>query len=208
MKNIILFLLLFSSAIAYSQVGIGTITPTETLDIDGSLRIRETFPGTATEIVKLGGLDVNGVFHEVQIGTNLVLKDGVLRAKTPFDHSFGSINFTGSAVDKDNLNLLLGPGQANEGKTIIKITKTNPNQNINIIRITGSGAYDGQQIWLLSLLDGNLRIMRGLETETEYTGTIRGQTSDNVLFKKYEVAHLVYDGAINRWYVMGANLRP
>ena len=41
MKKIILFTLLIYPMLSFSQVGIGTETPTRTLDINGNLRIRE-----------------------------------------------------------------------------------------------------------------------------------------------------------------------
>ena len=47
MKNLIFFLLFFP-LIGYSQIGIGTETPTRTLDINGDLRIRNT-PATTRE---------------------------------------------------------------------------------------------------------------------------------------------------------------
>lgn len=40
MKNILRYIILLSSVVAFSQVGIGTVTPTKMLDIDGNLRLR------------------------------------------------------------------------------------------------------------------------------------------------------------------------
>lgn len=48
MKNLTKFLFLFIPMVALSQVGIGTASPSEDLDIDGSIRVRDLNEGYIT----------------------------------------------------------------------------------------------------------------------------------------------------------------
>jgi hypothetical protein len=60
-------LLLFSSSILFSQVGIGTVTPSETLDVIGNIEysgalMPNNLPGTANEILLSGGANSPSVW--------------------------------------------------------------------------------------------------------------------------------------------------
>ena len=204
MKNKLLFILLFSSALTYSQVGIGTTSPTETLDIDGTLRVRDPTP-TGINALKIGGLDANGVFHEITVGANLFLENNVLSArKTPFVHSFGSIVLEGVTEDYYGVDLKLGIGEANEGKSIIKISHPS-RSSLKIFQI--AGGYDGQQIWLLTARPSTINALTNIEihvTTSNQAGLIRGTT---MFIGNYEMVHMVYDASITtggKWLIMSS----
>ena len=59
------------------RVGIGTNSPTNTLDIDGTLRIRTLNAVTSTGIL---GIDANGVAERITLGSGLSLVNDVLTA--------------------------------------------------------------------------------------------------------------------------------
>src|SRR5690554_4448388 len=202
MKKIITIALIAIISPIYSQVGIGTIEPTETLDIDGTLRVRATAPQIGTELVKIGGLDVNGVFHEIAIGLNLILKNNTLSVKTPFDHSYGSIHLE-AAFDFNDVDLKLNEGEENEGKTIIKISYTPPNNaplpTAYIWSIKDAGIRHGQQIWLLC----DTREIRFLTTGDPENppGHILGYAPYNPKVNRNEIVNFVYDGEIKKWRI-------
>ena len=69
MKYLILSFFLVSNLIV-AQVGIGTTSPQETLDINGSIRVSNTSKSPASKIM---GADSGGTLNEVVIGDNLEL---------------------------------------------------------------------------------------------------------------------------------------
>lgn len=202
MKKIITIALIAIISPIYSQVGIGTIEPTETLDIDGTLRVRATAPHIGTELVKIGGLDANGVFHEIAIGTNLILKNNTLSVKIPFDHSYGSIHLEGS-IYFENVDLKLNEGEENEGKTIIKISFDDPSNRplptFDIRSLKIDGIRDGQQIWILC----DTREIRFLTTGDPENppGHILGYAPYNPKVNRNEIVNFVYDGEIKKWRI-------
>lgn len=164
--------------------------------------MRATAPQIGTELVKIGGLDVNGVFHEIAIGLNLILKNNTLSVKTPFDHSYGSIHLE-AAFDFNDVDLKLNEGEENEGKTIIKISYTPPNNaplpTAYIWSIKDAGIRHGQQIWLLC----DTREIRFLTTGDPENppGHILGYAPYNPKVNRNEIVNFVYDGEIKKWRI-------
>ena len=187
-----LFLAIFlASNFCFSQVGINTTTPSETLEVNGTLKINTTNQASVTT-TELGGISASGVFRTIDIGTNLILQNNVLSSKSAFDHSFGTISFT---VKKNhNVDLLLDAGELNEGKSIIRINNTDPDTEITGI----SYGYDGQHIWLYPQ-DGKLTL-KTLNTDSLVANRIEVNAKPGCLV--YGMIELVYDGTRNIWIIM------
>jgi hypothetical protein len=203
-KNLNLFnfsiitLFLFST-ITYSQVGIGTTDPQETLHVEGTLRITNTNQGSV-DAIKIGGIDENGTYREITIGENIALKENVLSATSAPRYTFGSITLP-SGRDHHNVDLLLEPGEANHGVNIIRVFASNNTHDKP--RFSGIKAgVDGQVIWLYPQPDldelelrkdhnGSLEVNRILESDK-----MKAKTDDNEMIK------LIYDGYRQRWVLM------
>ena len=187
----ILFLLLLSLK-GYSQVGIGTTSPAETLHVSGTMRIESTAQKSVIT-TKIGGLDNFGTFRQIDIGSFLVLTDNKLSTKNPSDEYFGSISLP--IKDNDNVNLLMGPGETNEGKSIIRIFNDLLGDSI----ITGIAAgYDGQHVWLypqngkIDLKSDDVNSLPANRIE------VNSLTGGNV----YCMIEIVYDSVRGKWIIM------
>jgi hypothetical protein len=66
MKNWILFSLFFLLKITYAQVGINTVKPTETLDVNGKLRLRNL--PINNQVSYLVSTDTSNVIHKIDKG--------------------------------------------------------------------------------------------------------------------------------------------
>lgn len=187
----VLFLLLLSLKV-YSQVGIGTSSPTETLHVAGTLRIDSTAQKSVIT-TKIGGMDNFGTFRQIDIGSFLVLTDNKLATKDPSDQYFGSISLP--IKDNNNVNLLMGPGEANEGKSIIRIF----NDLLGDSLITGIAAgYDGQHLWLYPQ-DGKIDLMpddlNSLPANRIEANSLSGGNM-------YCMIEIVYDSVRGKWIIM------
>lgn len=185
-----LLLLVFSIPLV-AQVGINNTDPQETLHVTGTVRIETTDQATVTTD-KLFGLDSNGTLREIAVGTNLILNNNTLYAKSGFDHAFGSVSFI--LRNQNNVDLLLDPGEANFGKSIIRIFNSDPDTVITGI----SGGYDGQHIWIyaqsgrVTFTDNSLLSLAGNRIER----------NDKMGAKQWAMIELVYDGTRAKWIVM------
>jgi hypothetical protein len=185
-----LLLLVFSIPLV-AQVGINNTDPQETLHVNGTVRIETTDQATVTTD-KLFGLDSNGTLREIAVGTNLILDDNTLYAKSGFDHAFGSVSFV--LEDQHNVDLLLDPGEANFGKSIIRIINTDPDTTITGI----SGGYDGQHIWIYAQAG---KVTLSPNDILSLVGN-RIEINDKLGAKAWGMIELVYDGTKGKWIVM------
>jgi hypothetical protein len=189
--------LLFVSGFGFSQVGVGTTNPQETLHVNGTLRVTNTNHGSVNTI-KIGGLDENGTYREIIVGTNLSLKNNVLSATSAPNYNFGSITLTPN--NNHNVDLLLEPGEANHGVNIIRVYGSG---NTTSRKITGIKAgVDGQVIWLYPqhpMADLDL-----MPNNTNSFPANRILSADKMTPKtdKNEMIKLIYDAQRSRWVVM------
>ena len=191
MKRPQILAIFLATSFCFSQVGINTTTPSETLEVNGSLKVNNTAQGTVTT-TKIAGLNSTGNFRDIAVGTNLILQNNVLSSKSAIDHSFGTISFT---VKKNlDVDLLLDAGELNEGKSIIRINNTAGDTEITGIK----DGYDGQHIWL-SPQDGKLTI-KTLNTDSLVANRIELNAKPGCLV--YGMIELVYDGTRNIWIIM------
>lgn len=192
MKKLLIISMLLVCATTIAQVGIGTINPQETLDVNGTSQFRVTNQsGVAT--IKLGGLDENGVFREIYVGTNLKLTNNTLSASSDSKFSFGEIEINvGNSSPIDNVDLNIRTGEVNEDKSIIRIYS-----NRNNIQFSGIKAgEDGQHLWLYPQ-DGKIKLK---DNDNGSDSSNRFESSLDI--EQYEMAHLVYDGARGKWIIM------
>ncbi|MBU2940950.1 hypothetical protein KO494_15475 [Lacinutrix sp. C3R15] len=193
MKKLLIISMLLVCAKTIGQVGIGTTNPQETLDVNGTTQFRVTNQsGVAT--IKLGGLDENGVFREIYIGTNLMLNNNTLSASSNPKFSFGAIDLGRGDDEFDDVDLRIGAGEENEDKTIIRIYAGNDD-----VKFTGIKAgEDGQHIWLYPQ-DGKLELK---DDDDDSAESNQIESNSSLKPEKYEMIHLVYDGERSKWIVM------
>jgi hypothetical protein len=191
-----LFLLLFfcNPTIIFSQVGIGTVDPLATLDVNGTIMIRTTNQAITT--IKIGGLDDSGAFREIEIGNNIILKDNVLSAQIN-SHSFGNITTDDNISNElHNVDLLIGPGEMNANYSIIRLQIADGNGDIKFTGI--KAGFDGQSVWLYPQ-DGKLELK---ENDANSLNETQIEKNKGMKADQYNMIQIVYDAARNRWNIM------
>lgn len=191
MRKILVPAIMLLTILGYSQVGINTTTPQATLDVNGSLRITNTSDATVTS-TKLTGLSENGTVRDISLGSNLLLNNNTLSAKSGLDYSFGAVTFT---VKKNHdVDLLLGSGEANEGKSIIRVNNTSGDTEITGIK----AGYDGQSLYIYPQ-SGKLDL---LGNDTNSSPLNRIEENNKSGGKIYSMIQIVYDGTRGKWIIM------
>lgn len=197
MKTLCCFTLVILPAFVFSQVGINTTTPLDTLHINGTVRIENTSSSTAT---KLMGANNNGTINDVIVGQNLALTTGTLHAFGSASYGIISFPITDGPVNEEFHNQDIGIDGINQDKTVFRLTG-----RTNSYRFTGiSGGTDGRHIILLNIPSVNFRL------ENEDTNSL-AENRIITLSGGFEStsgqgsAELVYDGTLQRWFLI--NLR-
>ena len=191
MRKLLAPAIIMFTVLGYSQVGINTTSPQATLDVNGSLRITNTSDITVTS-TKLTGLSENGTVRDISIGSNLLLVNNTISAKSGLDYSFGSVTF--SVKKNHNVDLLLGPGETNEGKSIIRINNTSGDTEITGIK----AGYDGQSLWIYPQ-SGKIDLL-GNDTNSSALNRIEENNKNGG--KIYSMIQIVYDGTRGKWIIM------
>ena len=194
MKNLApIFIALLIGYISTAQVGINTTEPTATLDVNGTLRLRDAEKGPneviATRIV---GIDDSGNIVQVEVAENLILENNTIRANDKI-LTIGDIEPIGIPVISD-LNLIIWPGEPNEDKSVIRIRSI-----LGDVIVTGIAAgQDGQTIWLypttgdLTFIPNSLLSLFGNRIEN----------NSNLVVQQYEMVKLMYDATRSKWIIM------
>ncbi|TYB80350.1 hypothetical protein ES676_01400 [Bizionia saleffrena] len=197
MKHLIVITLLFAFTEMMGQVGINTLNPEETFDVNGTSKFRTTDQAEITT-TKIGGLDDNGVFREITIGTNLKLQSNTLSSYGNPRYSFGEItlDYNSSNGKFDNVDLLIGSGESNEDKNIIKIKVTDTDGDSEFTGIK-AGA-NGQHIWLYPLHD-KLKLKKNDEGSL---GPNQIEANIKTDLEQYDMIELLYDGTREKWIIM------
>lgn len=200
----ILFSLLLTLP-ALAQVGINTTTPTETLDVDGTARIRQITQsspnfggGDRIIIAEPDGTLSKAAFSPstTSIDTN---GDIVINAATSPTYGFAefTLSHNSSNFEYHNLDLDLGVGEANEAITVVRFDNTN-NRTFRITGITGG--TPGRHILLFNPSSSGMTF---LQEDTNSTAENRIFAFQNSLgVGAPGVAELVYDGIAERWVVI------
>ena len=196
MKNII-YIFIFAPFFVFSQVGINTTTPQETLDVVGTLRVSNT---TSCMPNKISGTNGNGVLTDVVVGNNLELTGNVLNSTATGSAYYfvATISLPGNLSNEVYNNLDLDLLGANASKTLFRLIDRTASYHITGI----SGGTDGRHIVLYNVSASNLKIYdqdaRSLASNRIITlnGGFVGTSGEGT-------AELVYDGAQSRWILIG-----
>lgn len=137
MKKLISTLALLTSVMTYSQVGINTTTPTNDLDVNGGVRVRNLTEGTVQS--KSNG-DLESVPYKVYAfavidKSGTILKQKGVSSVTVLGGGSFRINFTNPMADNDYIILSMG-----KNRTVTYDTVTNGSVVVNMS--SNSGTYD------------------------------------------------------------------
>ena len=213
-NHIILFLLL--PLYGLTQVGIGTTTPTETLEVNGTMKVNNLSPSSVST-TQIMGVDNQGVFHIITIGDNLTLNNNVLDAEFGIgggsgdddddDFSFGEIVLEANE-EHHNVDLLIGNNpvtDVNREHEVIRISSTDGDDDD--IEITGFVAgFDGQNVWLYAQ-NGDVKL-KDNEVDTSIInpdGSLPAnkiEKNGKMKIDQWELMRIVYDGQLEKWVIM------
>ncbi len=190
----LLYIFIITPFFLFSQVGINTTIPQETLHVAGTLRVTNT----TTEIpTKLTGMDSNGTMTDVVIGTNLQLSGNVLNASGSGFYFAATKSLPGGSSGEEYNNLDLDLLVTNIDRTLFRLTDRTAGYEITGI----AGGTNGRDIVLFNVSTSNLKI---------YDEDIRSIATNRIITLKggfvgtsgQGTAELVYDGALNRWILI------
>jgi len=192
--------LLFISIISYSQVGIGTVSPQETLHINGTARV-DSLQSNNQNSVLLTGIDTNNTLQEITVGDNLLLQEGVLSATTSNIYDLAVIDdeYIGNTFNNLDLDLT----GVNADVTVFILNEIGP--DIGGFRITGiQGGTDGRLI-VLKLLQVNANM--NLISEFTPGGELSAPENRIRILNTTSVSNfgsftLVYSGLLQRWIMI------
>lgn len=196
-----LLIVIFSilTAPVFAQVGIGTTEPTTMLDVNGTIMVESAI--IDKNVDALVAADENGVLTTIDLGQNLVMNEGRISYRSSSFYSMGVQDLSGISVlpggITSNLDVNIDPGEANEGKIVIKLINTPGN-----IKITGiQGGYDGRHLYLYQDDKSTLTIlnMSDLSLPGNQVDTLTG-SSFNI--SGQGMIELVYDGPTSKWVVI------
>lgn len=197
MKKNTLWVLLCLSSICYAQVGIGTNDPQETLHVNGDV-IVDGFGTTDSNV--LVGADDQGTLTTLDLGNNLIIKDNKLTlVRSPY-YGIGEMDISGITVlgqHTHDLDLQLGVGEINEGKTVINVYGTPSN-----IKLTGiQDGTDGLHLFFYHTDSNNIFF----EDQTSVNSLLsQPENRINVLASSETISgqgsvELIYDGDSQKW---------
>jgi len=195
----LLYIFIITPLFLFSQVGINTTTPQETLHVEGTLCVSNTSSKTAD---KLSGTDPNGVLSDINVGANLALTGNTLNAIYPISASpayylVATIVLPqGSPGDEFNdLDLLLT--STNLDRVVFRLTNRIYNYEINGI----AGGSDGRHVVLFNVTKNNLALNNNNNDSLPQNRIIT--LANNVATSGQGTAELVYDGTLQRWILIG-----
>tara|TARA_R110002012_G_scaffold193144_3_gene360750 strand:+ start:681 stop:1295 length:615 start_codon:yes stop_codon:yes gene_type:complete len=198
----LLYIYLIFTTVNFAQVGINTNTPQETLHVEGDLRVQKT--DSLATITQLVGIDLLGNLTTVELANNLILDDNnTLNLNRGYTYGIGSQNLSSLIPLGPNfvhdVDLQLGLGEANEGKTVIKVFGTTQN-----IRLTGfQDGTDGLHLFFYYTGTHNIIFI----DQTNLNNLSLPQNSINVLAGTETISghgciEFIYDGTSQRWLLL------
>ncbi|RMA56758.1 hypothetical protein [Ulvibacter antarcticus] len=188
-----LFIMLLISSSIYCQIGINTTEPSATLDVNGTIRIRDFNSLHDSEAIKIVGMDEEGNLVDVSVGENIILENNELRVVETIYHTYITPLIPGTTID--DYDLLILPGEPNEDYKIMRILTVN-----NFVNFTGLKAgLDGQIIWLMNYSDRIklLPLNSGSAPQNQFL------INNAITIFKYESVQLVYDATLQKWLLLG-----
>ena len=184
----------------FAQVGIGTTQPEEMLHVVGDLKIEGTSPDDAVELV---GADDKGTLTALPFSNQIRIINNKIELVSSSEYRIGAKSLAsymtpGSGnLRIDNLNLDLGAGQVNEGKTVIHITGYDRN-----IRITGfTNGEDGMHLYFYATPSHNVTFVN-LSNTSLAQNRINALASPGDALIQGGVAEFIYDGKSQKWILL------
>lgn len=190
---IILGIVAFGGQSIHAQVGINTIEPEEDLDIDGTLRIRNTGTINSSKIL---GRDSKGTVGTIDVGDNVIITNNTINAVGASD--YGIVEYTISSPDPGTQfhDMDLGLDVSNLYKVVIRFVGAESNFEISGIK----KGTDGRHIILLNLSSVNMKMLdNNMGSSPINQITTLGSSSATAGTGAIE---LVYDGSLNRWLIL------
>ncbi len=198
MKNII-YLFVFAPLFMFSQVGINTTTPQETLDVEGTLRVSNT---TSCMPNKISGTNGDGVLTDIYVGANLQLTGNVLSATAGGGggsayYLVGTVLVPDGPPGEELHDYDMGVNTINANRVVFRLVGRTANYKITGI----SGGTDGRHIVLFNVSTSNLTLVAESTDSLPQNRMIT--LANNVATSGQGTAELVYDGALQRWILIG-----
>lgn len=186
-------LIILSSQLAISQVGINTTSPEETLHVEGTLRVTNTNNTTTT--TKLAGTCAEGTFSDVLVGDNLTLESNVLSANSG-KYGLIDISLPITTVNQVVDNLDIDVSGVNINKVIFRLN-TGSSMNFSIRGI--KCGTDGRHIILYNTSSANMKIDNLMSSNPINTIDDLGQSTQT---NGIGTVEMVYDGVTKKWLVI------
>ena len=198
MRKLLLLTVIILSSVLHAQVGIGTTDPQETLHVAGTVRV-ESGP-SITAPIGLIGADDAGTLTTVNIQNTLTLTNGKVNVQGNVLYGIGSQDLSGITYDgnfKHDLELGLGPGEPNEGKSVVKVYNLPANGKLTGIQ----DGVNGLHLFFYNIDTGNIQFMD--ESDTDSAGSA-AENRIKVLAGSETISgqgcvELLYDGTEQRW---------
>ncbi|WP_432410142.1 hypothetical protein [Rasiella sp. SM2506] len=204
MKKLIFFtLIIVFSTSTYAQIGINTTNPQATLDIEGTVRIKntkgKTLDGENIIATKIVGLDEQGNIVELTTDTNVYLENNIIKT-VERKVELGSLpEFSGGQAN--NVSLIVFPGGSNGGKTVIRLQHDTGNFDItgfDVGELGGPAAADGYTVWLFAV-DGDVNLRA---ENNGSTAVNRIAANNDITIEQFQMVKILYDGVLQRWVIM------
>lgn len=196
-KSTLSVFLLFVLSPIFSQVGVNTNNPQETLHVNGTARVTNT--ENVTTSTKMLGVDSRGTMTNITVGNNLQLNNNVLTANVVVadisKYKLATFSVPTTSTNQ-NFDLDLDLNGINIDKVIFRLTATH---NFSVRSLIGGS--EGRHVILYNASNVNMSIIDdycpvgpcintidtiGTSTSTSGVGTVE----------------LVYDSIASKWIVI------
>ena len=198
---LIIFTLTFFST--YSQIGIGTVDPQETLHIEGDLIVEGMSNSNSTVLV---GADDEGTLTSLSLDNNLSIENNALQLVRSTVYNIGDMDISGIIINSTyvhDLDLQLGPGEINEGKTVVKIINAPAN-----FKLTGiQDGVNGMHLFFYHLGTTTIQFIDQLNSNSLLSlpkNRINVLASSETISGEASV-ELIYDGITQRWLLLSVH---
>ena len=198
MNKFILFIFLIAGVTGQAQIGIGTINPQETLHVEGDVIVDGYGVSGSNALI---GADNEGTLTTLNLGNDLIIENNELTFVRKKTFGIGDMDISGITVvgnHTHNLDLQLGLGEINEGKTVINVYGTPEN-----IKLTGiQDGTDGMHVFFYHTTESTN--VQFIDQSDPNSLSSSPQNRINVLASSEVISgpgcvEMIYDGTSQRW---------